>query len=208
MGTSKDFWDKTADKYAASPVSDQATYERKLAQTQALFRADMKVLEFGCGTGSTAIEHAPHVAHIDAIDVSDRMIEIAREKAAAAGITNVEFTAGTLDTLDGADASYDVVLGLNVLHLVEDRRGALATVARLLKPGGAFVSSTVCLGGSFLRMIRWLVPLGKAIGMMPDVYVLTEAEFAEEVRDAGFTIEDQWHHGKNGLAVFMVARKP
>ena len=110
--------------------------------------------------------------------------------------------------LDGADASYDVVLGLNVLHLVEDRRGALATVARLLKPGGAFVSSTVCLGGSFLRMIRWLVPLGKAIGMMPDVYVLTEAEFAEEVRDAGFTIEDQWHHGKNGLAVFMVALKP
>jgi cyclopropane fatty-acyl-phospholipid synthase-like methyltransferase len=37
---------------------------------------DMEVLEFGCGTGSTAIVHAPHVKELRAIDISEKMIGI------------------------------------------------------------------------------------------------------------------------------------
>jgi cyclopropane fatty-acyl-phospholipid synthase-like methyltransferase len=44
----------------------------------------MELLEFGCGTGGTAIIHAPHVKHIRAIDISPRMIEIAKSRAEAA----------------------------------------------------------------------------------------------------------------------------
>ncbi|MGB5627730.1 MAG: hypothetical protein WBM57_00060, partial [Woeseiaceae bacterium] len=79
--------------------------------------------------------------------------------------------------------------------------------ARILKPGGIFVSSTVCLGRSYLRFIKLLAPLGKLLGLMPDVYVLTEEELASEVTGAGFEIERQWHHGKGGIAVFMIARR-
>jgi len=201
------FWDKTAERYAKSPVSDEATYQKKLAETQGFFTPDMRILEFGCGTGTTAVRHAPHVQHIDAIDISENMLEIGRGKTREAGIENITFTRGTLTEFNAETSSLDAVLGLNVIHLLPDRQAVISEIARILKPGGIFASSTVCLGNSYLRFIRLAVPLGKLLGLMPDVFVLTEAELAGEVTDAGFAIERQWHHGKNGIAVFMVARK-
>jgi hypothetical protein len=54
--------DKIAEKYAARPVADDAAYQRKLEITRGYFRPSTRVFAFGCGTGSTAIAHAPHVA--------------------------------------------------------------------------------------------------------------------------------------------------
>lgn len=207
MATSDKFWDKTAQRYAKSPVSDEATYQKKLAETQSFLTPNMRVVEFGCGTGTTAIHHAPHVQHIDAIDISENMLEIGRSKAREAGIDNITFTRGTLTEFNADTASLDAVLALNVIHLLPDRQAAIAEVARILKPGGIFVSSTVCLGQSYLRFIKLAVPLGKSLGLMPDVFVMTEAELASEITSAGFVIERQWHHGKNGIAVFIIARK-
>ena len=207
MAESDKFWDKTAERYAKSPVSDEATYQKKLAETQSFFTPNMRVLEFGCGTGTTAIHHAPHVQHIDAIDISENMLEIGRGKAREAGVENITFTRGTLTEFNAETGGLDAVLGLNVIHLLPDRQAVIAEVVRILNPGGIFVSSTVCLGNSYLRFIKLVVPLGKLLGLMPDVFVLTEAELAVEFTNAGFVIERQWHHGKNGIAVFMVARK-
>jgi len=77
------FWDRIADRYSRKPVADEAAYQKKLQVTREYLRPDMEVLEFGCGTGSTAIVHAPCVKQIRAIDVSAKMIEIARHKADA-----------------------------------------------------------------------------------------------------------------------------
>ncbi len=207
MAESDKFWDKTAERYAKSPVSDEATYQKKLAETQSFFTPNMRILEFGCGTGTTAVQHAPHVQHIDAIDISENMLEIGRGKAREAGVENITFTRGTLTEFNADAATLDAVLGLNVIHLLPDRQAVIAEVVRILKPGGIFVSSTVCLGLSYLRFIKLAVPLGKLLGLMPDVFVLTEAELASEVTNAGFVIERQWHHGKKGIAVFIIARK-
>ncbi len=207
MAESDKFWDKTAERYAKSPVSDEATYQKKLAETQSFFTPEMRILEFGCGTGTTAVHHAPHVQHIDAVDISENMLEVGRGKAAAAGVGNITFTRGTLTEFNADAGSMDAVLGLNVLHLLPDRQAVIAEAARILKPGGIFVSSTVCLGHSYLRFLKFVVPLGKLFGLMPDVFILTEAQMAAEVKNAGFAIERQWHHGKNGIAVFMIARK-
>ncbi|NKC00728.1 MAG: methyltransferase domain-containing protein [Pseudomonadales bacterium] len=207
MSKSDPFWDKSAERYAKSPISDEATYNRKLAETQEYLRAEMRLLEFGCGTGSTAIHHAPHVTHIDAIDISEKMLEIGRGKARDAGITNVTFTRGTLSEFNAANESYDAVLGLNVIHLLPNRQEVIAEVARILKPGGVFVSSSVCVGNSLLRFIKFVVPIGKLFGLMPDLYIFTENELSAEIESAGFSLESQWHHGKNGIAVFIIARK-
>jgi SAM-dependent methyltransferase len=59
----KEFWDKRADKYSQRPIADETTYQKKLEITRKYFREDMEVLEIGCGTGSTAIAHAPYVKH-------------------------------------------------------------------------------------------------------------------------------------------------
>ena len=207
MTNSQKYWDKTAEKYAKSPVSDKKTYQRKIEETQEYLKPHMHIVEFGCGTGTTAVSHAPHVAHIDAIDVSENMLQIGRGKAADANVENITFSLGTLADLNAESASRDAVLGLNVIHLIEDRKALFEEVARIIKPGGIFVTSTVCLGGSNLRFLAWLIPITKLIGLTPDLYVLSEEELAAEVTAHGFSIERQWHHAKDGIAVFMIASK-
>jgi len=64
------FWDKIANKYAARPIADEDAYEVKLKKTQEFFNQEMEVLEFGCGTGGTALTHAPYVKSYTAIDIS------------------------------------------------------------------------------------------------------------------------------------------
>ncbi len=201
---SEKFWNKAAERYAKSPISDDASYQKKLAETQSFFTSDMEILEFGCGTGSTSIHHAPHVRHIEALDISANMLNIGREKAREKGVKNISFIHATLAEFNAEASSLDAVLGLNVIHLLPDRQAVIAEVARILKPGGIFVSSTACLGHSYLRFIKLVEPLGKLLGLMPDVYVLTDTELADEITSAGFVIERQWQHG---ISVFMIARK-
>ncbi|WP_370981140.1 class I SAM-dependent methyltransferase [Agaribacterium sp. ZY112] len=207
MSVSQEFWDKKAGAYAESPIADEESYQRKLSETQALLTPEMSILEFGCGTGTTAIKHAPNVKDILAIDIAQNMLEIGRERAKKAGVDNVVFKRSTLTGLCAKSESLDAVLGLNVMHLVPNRKETLADVARILKPGGIFVSSTVCLGGSYLRFVKLFEPIGKFLGLMPDLFILKESEWEKEIIDAGFTIETQWHHGNNGIAVFIIARK-
>ena len=122
MTQSEKFWDKKAQSYANSSIGDEASYQRKLLETQQYFTPDMRILEIGCGTGSTAIAHAPFVAHIDAIDISDNMLEIARARAADANVENIQFTLATLDEFNADTASMDAVLALNVIHLLPNRQ--------------------------------------------------------------------------------------
>ena len=111
------FWDRIANKYARSPIKDQEAYERKLSLTQEHLRADMEVLEFGCGTGSTAIAHAPHVNHILATDISAKMLEIARTKSRDAGVNNITFKQATLESTDADYESFDTIMGLSLIHI-------------------------------------------------------------------------------------------
>src|SRR5262245_51026994 len=91
------FWDRIARKYAADKIADVAGYERTLEHTRRHLKASDKVLEFGCGTGTTALKLAPFVARIVATDISSEMIAIAREKASAEGVRNVEFEVAVPD---------------------------------------------------------------------------------------------------------------
>lgn len=200
------FWDRIAQKYERTPIADEASYQTKLSITREYMSSDMNVLEFGCGTGSTALLHAPYVRTIDAIDLSGNMIAIAQDKAEAEGITNVSFSRSAIEDFDAPDASLDMVMGMSILHLLADRHGAISKVFDLLKPGGTFVSSTVCLaeGYSFLRYVG---PIGTALGILPILRVFTARELVASMQAAGFQIERQWQPG-NRKAVFVVAKKP
>ena len=97
------FWDRIAKRYARQPISDQAMYEKKLALTQRYMTEQSNVLEFGCGTGATALIHAPKVKHLLAIDFSKKMIEIAVQKASESQPPNLEFSCTTLFDLQCDD---------------------------------------------------------------------------------------------------------
>lgn len=205
MDPSAKFWDRMAQRYSKRPIADEAAYQRKLQVTRDYLRPDMEVLEFGCGTGSTAITHAPYVKHIKAIDISSNMIEIARDKADAKKVDNVTFERSAIDELSVVDQSLDAVLGLNVLHLLEDKDAVISKVHRMLKPGGIFVTSTACLGDS-MKFFRVIAPIGKFLGLMPLVKVFSSRELQDSLTGAGFEIAYQWQPGKY-KAVFIVAKK-
>jgi ubiquinone/menaquinone biosynthesis C-methylase UbiE len=200
------FWDWTADRYARQPVADEEAYRTKLEVTRRYFRPDMEVLEFGCGTGSTAIAHAPFVRKIDAIDFSSRMIEIAREKAKAGGIANVTFAQADIMTLDTPAQSYDAVLGLNVLHLIANQDAVLARVFELLKPGGVFVTSTICMSDTLIFKVIASVAGAVPFSLLPPLHAMTTAELMSSHARAGFQVEHSWLPRKR-RPLFVVARK-
>jgi ubiquinone/menaquinone biosynthesis C-methylase UbiE len=200
------FWDRMANFYSKQPVPDESVYQKKLEITQEYLRSDMSVVEFGCGTGSTAIAHGPHVGHIRAVDVSSKMIEIARAKAHEAGATNVDFEQSTIGAFSAPEESLDVVLGLSILHLLEDKQAAIAKIYRLLKPGGLFVSSTACLGDTRIKYLKLAISLGRILGLLPRVAFFTKQELNDAMLQSGFAMDYEWQPGK-GKAVFIVAKK-
>jgi ubiquinone/menaquinone biosynthesis C-methylase UbiE len=206
MEVSPRFWDKVATRYSKRPIADEASYQKKLEKSQTYFRPDMELLEFGCGTGGTAIIHAPYVKRIRAVDISPRMIEIAEARAEAAKVENVEFEVETIENLDAPDDSFDAILGLSILHLVKDKDAVLRKVFRLLKPGGVFISSSVCMS-DLTRFIRYVIPLMQFFGLAPFVAFFRREELLESIRATGFEIDYDWRPGKN-KAVFIVAKKP
>jgi ubiquinone/menaquinone biosynthesis C-methylase UbiE len=213
MNRDSRFWDWIADRYASQPVSDEDAYRIKLEATRRHLAPDSRVLEFGCGTGSTALAHAPFVGRIEAIDFSARMIEIAREKAKAQGLDNVSFAQADIMTLDAPDQTYDAVLGLNVLHLVNERDAVVAKVFRLLKPGGVFVTSTACLGDTMAIVMklaeRVVVPVGRLFGRLPSLRVFSTRELMNSLTGPGFEVVHGWRPDEGAFAaVFVIVRKP
>lgn len=206
MANKARFWDKAAQKYFKSPISDEAVYQRKLELTREYLTEDSDVLEFGCGTGGTALAHAPYAKSVLATDISGEMLAIAEQQKEEAGIDNVEFRQADFDSFEDEESRYDLVLGLSILHLLKDRREALKKVRHVLKPGGVFVSSTACLGNRmwFMAPILWV---GRLFGAFPFVRVFTVGQLVRSIEEAGFVVEHEWLPPKS-IAVFIIARKP
>ena len=205
MAEATRFWDRHAAGYARRPVPDEAVYQRKLAITRRYLTPGSRVLEVGCGTGSTAIAHAPFAGEIVATDISAGMLDIARGKAKEAKAGNVEFRQAAVEQLDESPESFDVIMAHSLLHLLADKDTALRMFRHLLKPGGVLVSSTMCLGDSH-GWFRFVGPVGKALGIFPLVRVFTADELRASVTAAGFDIEHDWQP-KPKSAVFLIGRK-
>ncbi|WP_271951472.1 class I SAM-dependent methyltransferase [Ruegeria faecimaris] len=197
------FWNLMARSYARRPVQNQAAYEYKLDITARHLSPQDRVLEFGCGTGTTALIHAPKVAHIDAIDYSSEMISIAREKADAQGSKNINFEVSAFECwpIPAKGQQYDAVLAMSILHLVLDLDATLDRVRSSLKEGGLFFSSTVCLEG----LEKFVIPALGTIGLLPKIRVLTQEILVERMQAHGFEIEQKWRP-ETGSTAFIIAR--
>ena len=199
------FWDKVADKYSKKPVPNEEVYRIKKELTREYLTPESKVFEFGCGTGSTAIAHAPFVKTITATDISSEMLRIAKEKTAVAQLKNINIEKWNVDTDPIPGTDYDAVLALSILHLVGDLPRALKKSHNMLKDGGVLVSSTGCLGDKmgFLRPLLWVA---KLIRLAPPVAFLKTTELEHHLAAAGFTTVHSWHP-KGDVAVFIISKK-
>jgi ubiquinone/menaquinone biosynthesis C-methylase UbiE len=202
------FWDRTSGRYARSSIADPAGYERTLDRTRELLTSRDRVLELGCGTGSTALRLAGCAQSYLATDISTGMIAIAERKHAADAVPGLSFRIATVEAL-APDATFDAVLGFSYLHLVRDLPGTLEHVRRLLAEGGLFVSKTPCIGDMNPLVGHAALPVMRALRLAPYASVFGAAELEEHVSTAGFqvlAVESHASKGKNWRP-YIVARK-
>lgn len=205
------FWDKAAENYARSPISDKDSYEYTLGRTKTYLKKDDRVLEVGCGTGSTALLLSGSVAHITASDLSGNMIAIAKNRALEQGVSNINFVASDVFGDSIGDGSYDVVLALNLIHLIEDTPAALKRLSDLVKPGGYFISKTVCKPGKGtplkFRLMLMALPLMQWFGKAPFVKFMEIPELERHVTQAGFKIIETGNHPVAPPSRYIVAKR-
>ncbi len=199
------FWDAIAPKYAANPVKDPGAYELTLDRTRSYLRSTDRVLEVGCGTGTTGLKLAPSVAHITATDFSPGMIDIARSKAKAAGTENVTFDVAAAGA-PGPAETYDAVIGFNLLHLVRDLPGTIAALSTQLRPGGYLITKSACLGGMYGPLVLMIYGM-RALGRAPYVNVFSPRKLEAEIAAQGFEILETGDYPARPPNHFIVARK-
>ena len=205
MTSNNAFWDKVAERYAAMPIGNQPAYEQTLARVADHLKGSDSVVELGCGTATTALTLAPKVARMLATDASAEMVRIGREKAQAQ--ENIEILQGAIDDPRLATGQHDAVMAFSLLHLVDDLDATLAQVARMLKPGGLFISKTPCLRAMWY--LRPILPVLRLLGKAPGgVAFLNPEALVAAIRRAGFEIVETGDYpAKTPPRRFVVARK-
>jgi len=143
------------------------------------------VLDLGSGGGIDVLLSAKRVGptgKVYGLDMTDEMLDLARENQRKAGLTNVEFLNGDLEQIPLPDNSVDVIISNCVINLAADKDRVLAEAFRVLNPGGRFAVSDIVVRGPVPAEIRLSVELW--IGCVAGA--LDESEYRNKLAQAGF----------------------
>ena len=157
-------FDRAAERYDDSRVV--RSYQRR---TQALVVDDlrigrgMRVLDLGCGTGTATLEIASRLegtGKVVGLDLSEEMLERAKQKLTELGYTNVEFVLRSASDLNH-DEYFDHVLSTNAFHHFADKQDVFARVYKSLRPGGIFMVQDICDDFVLMKALDFLGKLGE-----------------------------------------------
>ncbi len=153
-----------------------------------LNRGDV-VLDLGSGGGIDVLLSAQRVGpegKAYGLDMTDEMLSLARENAAKAGVRNVEFLKGEMESIPLPDSSVDVVISNCVINLSADKPRVLAEAFRVLKPGGRFAVSDIVVRGEVPEDVRRSIELW--VGCVAGA--LEESQFKNLLAEVGFVNAD------------------
>lgn len=144
-----------------------------------------RVLDLGSGGGIDVLLSARRVGESGfayGVDMTDEMLDLARENATKAGATNVEFLKGTIEDVPLPDASVDVVISNCVINLSVDKPQVIAEMYRVLVPGGRIGISDVVAEDHLDADAR--ADRGSYVGCIAGA--LSRSEYLEGLAAAGF----------------------
>lgn len=152
---------------------------------RAALRPGEVVLDLGSGGGMDAIVAARRVGadgHVFGLDASDEMLRLAQSNADEAGLTNVAFLKGDMESIPLPRGSVDVIISNCVVNLVPDKARALREAFRVLRPDGRLAISDIVTRYPVPDELKadltaWTACIGGA---------LTVEEYREQLLAAGF----------------------
>lgn len=178
MDKTEKFWDKQAKGYTGQQHEVQLTENKDFITTLKYLDIDDIVLDYGCGGGIVSAGIADKVKEIHAIDVSSKMIEVAKSNAADSNINNIHYAQATIFDERFQRESFNVILAFRVLHVLEDVQGVIRQINELLKPGGVFISVTSCMGSQkgFMGMLVFLARKLRILPIQINMFKLPELQ--------------------------------
>ncbi len=120
-----------------APHSDEDAM--RLVREAAGLTGEDEVLDVACGPGLVACDFARFARRVTGIDLTPGMIEQARRRQAANGLTNLEWRVGDVTRLPFADAEFSLVFSRYAFHHFLEPSRTLAEMARACRPGGRVV---------------------------------------------------------------------
>lgn len=181
------FWDKTAKSYDKEEASDSEKHWQIVKTVSSHLKSTDLVLDFGCATGLITNQIAQYARKVKGIDISPKMVELASAKAIKNGIRNVEYTHATINSARLLPQTFDVILCLHVLHLVENPLMTIKQLKQLLKPEGTLITVTPCMRhkpllGSSLKLLSFL-------GLVPKIHTFSKPELTQLFRKNNIRVE-------------------
>jgi ubiquinone/menaquinone biosynthesis C-methylase UbiE len=143
------------------------------------------VLDLGSGGGIDVLLSARRVGPSGkayGLDMTDDMLALARENQRKAGVENVEFLKGEIESIPLPGSAVDVIISNCVINLSADKRRVLSEAFRVLKPGGRFAVSDVVMRGEMPEALRRNVELW--IGCVAGA--LQETDYRSLLAEVGF----------------------
>lgn len=204
MNKSEKFWDRMAKYLDRVERKDEATNIKIIEKTRKYLKINDTVLDYGCGTGTAAIEIGGSVTTVNGIDISSKMIEAAKGKTGERKVKNIDFVQATIFDAKLQKGSFDVILCFYLLHLVDDKPKVMQRINELLKSGGVMISATPCIKGTFLGVL--LSPLSK-IGLIPQITSFKISELEDLMTEGNLEIVETECLHKSGPQYFVVAKK-
>ena len=138
---SRAVYDAAAGHYDDEPLAYLARFGRRSVEHARVGPGD-RVLDVACGSGASSLPAAEQVGpngRVLGVDVSERLLALARAKAEQAGLDNVEFRFGDMRDLELPAASFDAVLLVFGVFMVPDMEALTGQLWSLVKPGGRLV---------------------------------------------------------------------
>jgi 2-polyprenyl-3-methyl-5-hydroxy-6-metoxy-1,4-benzoquinol methylase len=203
-------WDRLSANWDKPGVGLGENDIRLIGKVKKYLGPAASVLDYGCATGSIALDLAGSVKDVRGIDISSKMIAIANTKTAERGVSNAGFTRAAIFDESLEKASFDAVLCFSTLHLIENLPQVFQRINALLKPGGFFISATPCTGEKTLQSTLIVVPLFLAsrIGLLPHVNFFKVTGLSDAIARAGFRITETENLSLRPVTeAFIVAQK-
>jgi len=137
-------YNAAADHFDDGPLGFWDRYGRGTVERLAI-SAGATVLDVGCGSGASAIPAAQKVGpdgHVIGVDLAEKLLGMARAKAVAQGLRNVEFRVGDMEALGFPDGAFDAVICVFAIFFVPDMVTQVRELWRMVRPGGQLAITT------------------------------------------------------------------